>query len=378
MRIALLATLDTKSEEVGYFSECVSRLGLDIIVVDIGLRTENPLLSGNGKVLAMERAAHRSETELRQLILKGKISVLVGMGGGTGAQIAVSVLNSIGEPIPKMLITTMASDPRKTILDDSIVIIPTIADLFGLNPTVCGSLSRAASVAAGLATCSQASWAIAPSRTVGVTALGITAKGVSEATEQVRELGLLPTIFHANGFGGNAFALRAKRGEFLAVIDFTMHEVSSLLFDQQTQVSSDRLTCSGAIPRVLVPGGVNFFTKGPAKGLEGHMADRPHYSHSPDFTHVSLTASEMSRVGKFVARAVNVGRSPTSVVIPMGGFSSEDRTGGAIENEAGRIAFATALREIDGVRMVNAHINDRETVSVVIEEFERVASLAVD
>ena len=65
---------------------------------------------------------------------------------------------------------------------------------------------------------------------------------------------------------------------------------------------------------------------------------RPHYRHSGYFTHVQLTEPEMESQAIALADALNAATGPTHVLLPMGGFSHEDRPGGAIE--------APRLREI--------------------------------
>jgi uncharacterized protein (UPF0261 family) len=72
---------------------------------------------------------------------------------------------------------------------------------------------------------------------------------------------------------------------------------------------------------------------------------RPHYRHSPLFTHVKITREEAARCAFVLASALSEGSGPCTVLVPMEGFSSEDRPGGAIEDPDLRHVFADALEQ---------------------------------
>ena len=59
-------------------------------------------------------------------------------------------------------------------------------------------------------------------------------------------------------------------------------------------------------------------------------------------------------------------KSRLRVLIPMGGFSSEDKPGGAIESPALRCAFADTLETFIPVKRLSGHINDRAVAEAAI------------
>ena len=121
---------------------------------------------------------------------------------------------------------------------------------------------------------------------------------------------------------------------------------------------------------MLVPGGINVRTRGPESGLDDEDRARPRYSHSPRFTHVALTAEEMAEAGRRIGGQVE----NAALIVPMGGFSSEDRPGGAVENAAGRRAFLDAFEKAAPasveIIVLDTHINDPACADDAVEALD--------
>ena len=371
----LLATLDTKAAETEFLAKRIESNGLQCRIVDASLQCGEEL-SGRDKLTAMQKASATSFDEIENSPSGNAPAVAVGIGGGTGTQICASVLEKLPSGIPKLLVTTMAQDPRAFAAETGIILIPTVVDLSGLNAFVRDALCRAATVAASLAKATDQPSEARQGRTIAVTGLGVTSKGVEFVTRKLAERGHEPVVFHANGYGGNALQAKAAAGEFDAVVDFTIHEAAALLLNRSSVVRQNRIRSYSNCPCVVLPGGANFFTEECLNGLSSKSRRRPHYRHSPAFAHVALTTAEMRRLGKLLGTELAMRRAATAVVLPMGGFSSEDTPGGAIENPDGRAAFRDALRSSLGnkaefIEIAN-HINDEETASVAVDALQRM------
>ena len=267
--------------------------------------------------------------------------------------------------MPKLLVTTMAADLRPASAVSGIVLMPAVADLAGLNSVTRDVLKRAASVVAALA---QSAGQQSAKNPIGITELGVTGGGAAAAAAEIRAFGFETVSFHANGFGGSALAEWAGSGRLAGVIDYTIHETVSLMLDPHTTVRRNRFSATGSVPRVVLPGGVNFFTFERGRIPPVDSAGRAGYPHSPAFRHVGLTEGEMALAGQFVGRELAGPAEDTAVILPMAGFSSEDRPGGAIENSAGREAFAAGIRMACGksveILRIPGHINDAETAKL--------------
>ncbi len=358
MSVLLLATYDTKLEEADYLISALTALGVDVERCDMSLNAKGAQWSPEAKLAGMQDATQRAIAHISGSKQLGR-RMVVAIGGGTGGQIALKVLQSLPVSMPKVLVTTLPFDPRFIIADSSIVLVPTIADLCGLNATTRAALDQAAAITAGLhhATLPTGPASLTPS--VGVTSLGVTGPGTDALCARLREDGHEVTVFHANGFGGAAFTRWARDGAFKSVIDYTPHELTRINVAGIHAEMPERFTATGHLPRVVLPGGVNFIGMGQADLMPGLFRIRPHYSHSPLFTHVQCTVEEVETCAHVLGTALAQATAPVRVLIPMGGFSSEDRPGGAIEKPDLRAAFADALETHIPLTRLAGHINDK-------------------
>lgn len=365
--VLILATLKTKDAEAAFLTERLAELGVDSHVHDLDLAAGGRHLDGEAKSAAMAQCAVNARRAIDEHRMAGG-RVVVGLGGGTGSQIVLQALEDTDPALASVLITTFADDLRRYVADKAIVVIPTISDLLGLNPTLRMVLHRAAGTIAGLAA-SEDEPVLDLHGTIGVTALGITSAGVGHVSGRLRELGREATVFHANGFGGKGFCRWLKAGRFDGVIDFTIHEDNWLRFSDEHAIPADRfaLASQSDVPQVIVPGGINVRTCGPESGLSNEDRARPRYSHSPRFTHVALTTEEMAEAGRRIGSQIE----NAALIVPMGGFSSEDRPGGAVENAAGRRAFVDAFEKTAPasveIIVLDAHINDPACADAAVE-----------
>ena len=369
MSVLLLATFDTKQEEADYLIAALSAQGVAVETCDISLQAGGAQWSPEEKMAGMAHATQRAIAEISAFEGQGR-RMVVAIGGGTGGQIALQVLQSLPVAMPKVLVTTLPFDPRYIIADNRIVLVPTIADLCGLNATTRAALDQAAAITGGLfhSTLPTGPAALTPS--VGVTSLGVTGPGTDAVCERLRDRDHEVTVFHANGFGGAAFARWAAIGAFKSVIDYTPHELTRCYIAGLNADMPGRFTAMGHLPRVVLSGGVNFIGLGAPALVPEPYASRPHYSHSPLFTHVQCTEEEVVICANILGAALKEATAPVRVLIPMGGFSSEDRPGGAIENPTLRVAFADTLEVHIPLTRLDGHINDRATAHAAADALD--------
>ena len=363
LSIMLLATLDTKREEVEYTVEALAENGIHARVYDVSLPREGRWLDGQAKIEAMQRIAAEAMGRIGPL-LGPSFKALMGVGGGTGGQIIADVMRQLPFGFPKVLVTTLPFDPRAMLADNSITIVPTLADISGLNATLRQSLDQAAAMVRGICTNPRPSLHVSERPSIGITALSATGPGVDALQHAIRQDGREATVFHSNGFGGAALVRWCDAGAFDGVIDYTIHDLTRMhVGGASTNLSRRfRAAAENGVPQVLVPGGVNFIGLGEIAYLGQRYLERPHYHHSRLFTHVKMTEEEMVRCATALGEELVAARSPVTVLVPMGGFSTEDRPGGAVEDETLRGVFLQALREAAGDRFPieprDEHIND--------------------
>ena len=367
--VLLLVTLETKQEEVDYLAQALGTFGIQARIIDISLGSGGAVWSPRDKIAAMDRVV-ASTTEKLQQATANRNAVVVGLGGGTGGDIIMRLMHHLPMTSRKMLISPMPFDPRAEVADSSIILLPTLVDICGLNGILRQVLDNAAAMIAGL--CDTAQNGASPTASIGITALSTLSGATQGVACGLRALGHETTVFHANGFGGAAFARCIDDGCFKAVVDVTTHELTRMLFIGSHTAMPTRFTAASAkgLPQVILPGGVNFLGFERLETVPPPYLERPHYRHSPLFTHVKLTADEMAHLAGVLAEYLNQASGKTELIVPMGGFSSEDISGGAIEDPTLRQVFWQKVTETlkPHVRLtrLDSHISDPETAQVAI------------
>lgn len=371
--VLLLATVETKREEIAFFKETLAERDVTARIIDISLSSHGEVWDGARKLAAMEKAAEAAIATIHDLLETGEFRALVGLGGGTGGEIILRVLRKMPFAFPKMLITTLPFDPRFALADNSIVLVPTLADICGLNAGLRQVLRNAAAMLAGLCTGPGNVDHVSDNPSIGITALGATSAAAGHLVQLVREQGHEATVFHANGFGGAAYARFVSHGALKAVIDMTCHELTRILFAGAHMAMPTRFTAAATagLPQVVLPGGLNFLGLGELALVPKRFLDRPHYQHSGYFTHVKLTQEEMDGAARVLINYLNAAERPVDLIIPMGGFSHQDAPGGAIEDASLRAVFAQVAEDHAAgnvtVTKLPFHINDPQTAATAAQ-----------
>ncbi len=360
-QVLVLATLDTKAEEAEFLMSHMRALGLTAQAVDISLSTSGRVLDGAEKTAAMDAAARSVFTRVVDATRSGA-EVIVGLGGGTGGQIIMNVMRALPITFPKLLVTTLPFDPRFALADNAIMLVPTLADISGLNSVLRDVLENTALMAAGLCRKERKGELTEIAPAIGITALGATDGAVSPLAKHFQSAGEETVIFHANGFGGAAFARFAENNVFKAIIDLTPHELSRIHIAGAHVDMPTRFSAAAHLPRVVLPGALNFIGLGQKSLIQTEYLRRPLYEHSKLFTHVKVLPHEMEILAALLADSMNALTGPSALVVPLGGFSHQDRPGGEIEDPELRKVFLDTVQDrlnprIE-VRVVNAHLFD--------------------
>lgn len=374
--VLILATLETKAEEIAFLTERLADHDVFAVTVDVSLRNRGSVLGGSSKLVAMEEAASAALEAVTQAMDAG-VNAVVGLGGGTGAEIILKVLRAMPITFPKVLITTLPFDPRYALADNSIVLVPTLADVSGLNATLREVLENAAAMVAGLCRTRRKANACVLEPSIGLTALGATEGAVGPLIKALRARQKEVTVFHANGFGGAAFTRFAARRAFHTIIDMTPHELTRMQIAGAHVPMPERFSAAPDVPRIVLPGGLNFVGLGEAALVPEQYLERPHYAHTSLFTHIKLTPDEMAQVAEVLAASLNACTGPRRLIVPMGGFSHQDCPGGAIEDADLRHVFLDTMRAHLGsgtsVDVVDAHLFDPAVTDMVLSSLTELA-----
>jgi uncharacterized protein (UPF0261 family) len=388
-RVAVLATLDTKGDEARFVGECLASRGHQAWLVDLSLigggsargdttrediaeaagRTPQEI-EGLQRAEAMQVVADAAARIVAEMARNDELHGVIGLGGGTGTWLASTVMRALPLGFPKLIVSTLGHHDART---DTLV-MPSVADIAGLN-----SLLRPILANAAAAVCGMLDGVHIPARpndsrpTIAMTMFGVTTAGGTYARQCLEQAGCEVVVFHANGNGGATMEDLIRRGTFAAVLDWTTTEVTDHLAGGVCDAGPTRLEAAAAlgIPQLIVPGAVDVINwRGE---LPERWSNRTTHMHLPGVPLIRTSVAESAQVGAWIADKLNRSTGPVRVLIPRGGFSALDIDGGPFWDPAADAAFVSALRS--GLR---SDVPVEETADHINSpEFARVAAAAI-
>lgn len=382
--IAVLATLDTKGREAEFLRDQIRRHGQKALVIDVGV-TGTPgiraditreevaeaggtplsrLLAEPSREVAAPVMADGATKIVGRLAAEGKIQGIVGLGGTQGTTLCTKAMRALPYGFPKVMLSTMASGNVSHWVDiRDITMMFSVTDIMGLNPVMRKMLANAAGAACGMAS-SEVTLSTGGQPLVAVTTVGITTKGAMKAVEVLEAAGYETIVFHAIGPGGRAMEQMMKEGIIGAVLDYSTIEVSNEMFHALLAGGPDRCTTAGklGLPQVIAPGAIEVLVYNEPETVPAPYNTRTLIRHSPQITDVRLNGTEMTAVGKELARRLQATHEPAVFMIPTAGFDSYAVKGGGFHDPESDAAF---VRELKGnlpacirVEERNTHIDD--------------------
>jgi uncharacterized protein (UPF0261 family) len=391
--VVFVSTYDTKGAESEFIKKRIQDMDVACVTIDVGVGTPPACradvglveLCGGGPhspegIRAMRRGeaiavvSELLDAYVHDLDRQGRMNAIIGIGGAGGTQIVTQAMRSLPFGLPKLMLSTLASGNTRWYLQASdITMIPSIADVAGLNGVTELIFGRFAALAAQSALWHAASFAVcqrrlrdAGVRRVSLTMYGTTTKGVSRARCRLEEKGIEALVFHASGAGGQAMEQFIRDGIVNGVLDMTIAEVGAHLVGGLHDAGPHRMEAAvdAGLPLVLVPGAADTVVLPPMSALPDKFRGRTLNFHNPTMTTMRTDADECVAIGRFLVDKLRKTRRPIKILLPLGGLSSIDRPGEIFYlPEANEALFATlrdGLRGIDLVEIIDdrRHIDD--------------------
>ena len=365
--LLVIGTLDTKGKEVGWVRDYAAGLGVSPVVMDIGILgvpqtspdvTNSDLAVAAGLSLEeivrkRDRLAGLKAMEeggriiVKDLLAKGKLDGVIGLGGGTGTAVIASIMRSLPFGLPKVIVSTVASrDVREYVGTKDIVMFHSVADLLGFNGFIRLILSQASSAVCGMMECGSTFLLSKP--LVGVTAYGINSQCAMYAEEFLDKRGYEMIGFHANGCGGMAMEELVLEGKISGVLDLTPHEIADEMFGGFCKgIGPGRLEAAGTmgVPLVLSPGGLDNAVFSPFYPMPKELSGRRTYTHDIRVC-VRMEAPEMEKFARIIADKLNKSDGPTCLLIPTRGWSEADKEGMPLYDPTVDRVFTDLLKEL--------------------------------
>ena len=346
--LLIISTLDTKGRETVYVKECIQKLGIHPVLMDVGLlekpfvppdisREEvaraagydlDPLIRKGDRSGAVKVVQEGGAILARRLLREGKLDGVFGLGGGTGTSIATFIMRSLPFGLPKMVVSTVASrNIREYIEIKDIVMFHSVADLLGSNGFLRLILGQACHAICGMIESGSTLQKEKPM--VAITAYGINSACALFAEPQLQKRGYEMIAFHANGCGGMAMEEFISEGLVAGVLDLTPHEFADEMFGGYCKgIGPTRLETAGrmGIPLVLAPGGLDNAVFSPFYPMPDQLKGRKRHGHDVRFC-VRMGPDEMKEFATIIAEKLNRSSGPVHVLAPKRGWSEADKPG---------------------------------------------------
>ncbi len=401
--VLIIATLDTKSEEVIYLNRRISENGLDTLVVDTGILGEpsgivpdipasetaiaggitlDELRQKGVRGLAIEEMLKGAIAVTDRLFKEGRIHGIISMGGAEGGVMAAAAMQVLPPGFPKIIITPLASGVRPFgpfIGIRDIMVMHSLVDIAGINEISRTVFNNAAAAISGMVR-SYRPMEVTSDNLVAITTLGTTDRALKFILPGLEKSGYIPVVFHSSGVGGQVMEDMIEKRFFCGVVDLCINELTDHLVGAYHDAGPHRLKAAGKmrIPQVVSTGCVDFFVQGARETIPEKWRERKMYYHNPKFTLIRTSESEMQVVGETAAHRLNQAKGPVTVILPLNGMSISGLEGGSTHDpEADRILFDTLRKGLrKDIHIIDAelHINEAPFADLVVNAFVALMS----
>jgi uncharacterized protein (UPF0261 family)/ABC-type branched-subunit amino acid transport system ATPase component len=391
----VVGTFDTKGRELFFVRQCLERLGLRVVTVDLSTSGQTSPASVHPREVARhhpqgESAVFGSDRgdamAAMALAFEGFVRTrrdlggIISAGGSGGTSMATQGMRALPIGCPKMMVSTMASgDTRPYVGPSDICMMYSVTDVQGINRISEKVLTNAAHALAGMiahpATASDTS-----KPAIGLTMFGVTTPCVQAVTKRLEE-DFDCLVFHATGVGGQSMEKLVDSGLLVGVIDVSTTEIADEIAGGTLSAGPTRLDAFArhALPYVGSCGAVDMVNFGAWETVPERFKARKLYRHNPTVTLMRTTADENRAIGEFIAAKLNAMRGPVRFLIPEGGVSAIDKPGQPFHDpQADSVLFATIERQFRSgpdrrLQRLPLHINDEAFAEALVAAWHEVA-----
>jgi uncharacterized protein (UPF0261 family) len=381
--IAVLGTLDSKGEEHAFVAALIQRFGYDTLLIDVGTGgpasiqpdiTREQVAEAIGLdlaslmakkdrgacVVAMTQAAPALVSKLAS---DGRIHGIISLGGGGGTAIGTAAMRALPLGFPKLMVSTLAAGNVAPYLGTKdITMMPSIADVAGLNRLSRVIFTRAAGAICGMVGAEPEVGAAKP--LIVASQFGNTTTCVTEAKKVLEAAGYEVLVFAATGTGGRIMESVIESGIVAGVLDITTTEWADELVGGNLNAGPTRMDAAAKanVPVVVAPGCLDMVNFGERATVPARFEGRKFYIHNPQITLMRTTVDECRQLGEIIAKKANAYQAGTAIMIPKKAISIISAEGQPFHDSAADKALFDALQSTAQVPVqeFDLAINDRE------------------
>jgi uncharacterized protein (UPF0261 family) len=409
--ILIVASLDTKWQEVKFLRELIEQKGQRTTLLDLSMRSQSPI-SADIPCEAVAKAGGASIEEIRtsdkpreastsimiegaikktlEVYEAGNLAGVVGVGGVSNAAMGTTIMKALPFGIPKLMVCSaaMPSYLGGFFGFSDIALLSSVVDMAGLHELGKSVLSRAAGAICGMVESGTGPVVDllkqAERRLIAMTEFQYSSDCCALVGQYLQDRGYTVIPCHANGVGDRALEKLLEQGIFDAVVDVVPAGLSEELFGGNRAAGTERLEMAGkrGLPLVVSPCGFEMISCGPIQRKDSgdplwiskNIATRSCYVQDAYRVQARTNAEELKLVARVVSEKLNKAKGPVRFLIPSKGWSSLSVQGQTLYDPDADRAFVEELKktlrpEIE-VRELELPLNSPEFAMAVVEALD--------
>jgi len=387
-KILIIASCDTKIEEANYAKNIIKSHGHECLILDITTGYSKPTGYDISRDKALEKEGYTWEQfkiltkgekigimtdgtakVTKELYEKGMFDGIFSLGGVQNSTVAVAAMKQLPIGVPKVVVSTVASGNRTFgpyVGSKDIVLIPSIADIAGINTVTSNVIGNGVAALVGMVEHAGNILKRTKKVLVGTTLMGVTNTGVCSAIERLKQLDVEAVGFHSTGVGGNTMESLISQGILNAVMDLTLHEITSDYFGGGFSYGAkNRLSYLEEfdIPTVISLGGLDFVDYA-VDDFPGDLSKRKYIKHNAQLAHIKIFPQEATEVAKIVLELLNRAKGNIVLLVPTKGLRCDTQKGEKLyDPEVDQIIIDLITQNVNPnieVKYIEANLNDKE------------------
>ncbi|MBA3478547.1 MAG: ABC transporter permease [Lautropia sp.] len=390
-------TFDTKGRELFFLKNCLDRLGIRTVTVDLSTSGA----SSTANISSREVARHHPQGEdavfsgdrgsavaamglafERFVLTRRDLGGLVSAGGSGGTSLVTTAMRALPIGLPKVMVSSVASgDVRPYVGPSDICMMYSVTDVSGINRISEKVLGNAAHALGGMIAHARSSTG-STRPALGLTMFGVTTTCVQAVTAQLQDA-YDCLVFHATGTGGQSLEKLVESGLLAGVLDITTTEVCDEIVGGVLSAGPERFEAMirARVPYVGSCGALDMVNFWAMDTVPARFRDRRLYRHNPNVTLMRTTPDECRAIGRFIVDKLNRMEGPVCFVIPEGGVSALDAPGEPFfDPEADRVLFSTIesrFKRAPNRRLLKSplHLNDSAFADLLVQQFRELVGV---